>query len=137
MRMTSAMGPVGRTARSRRQGNAASQDMRLDTKTLTPVGATTLTNDHFRHDIVTDGAATTRTLTLPAAGEYIGQDLLVYLKTRTHASDVINFVYTNIVKEDNSTAPTAITFAAANKYCLFRWTGAKWHVIYKDASSYT
>lgn len=137
MKFTPLLG-LGRTVRSRRQGvgNALFELLRA-TKTITPTTTTTLTNDYFRFDVVTDGAAATRTLTFPAAGEYIGQEILVFLKTRTHASDVIAFTLTNLVKEDNSTQPGSFTLGAANKFALLRWTGTKWHVIYKDATAYT
>jgi hypothetical protein len=79
-------------------------------------------------------------VTLPN-GEYIGQRKKVTLGTRTHASDVVVLPHANMTSlayaNQTEKACTAATLAAAGKYVLLEWSGTKWNVLYKDATTLT
>lgn len=100
-----------------------------------PVAATLAA---YRTNITTGGTDANETISALPSGEYIGQRKLLYLATRTSASDVVQFTVTNI--EEGLFAGgtpgglTALALDAADEYALFEWTGAKWHLVYTNGT---
>ncbi len=109
---------------------------------LTPVVETlatkaaglTATLTAYSSECVTEGTGAANGVTLPA-GEYVGQRKYFKLKTRTHASDTVSFVMTNVMTggiygQTPDTGATALVLDAANEDVLFEWTGSKWNVVF-------
>jgi hypothetical protein len=67
------------------------------------------------------------------AGAVIGQRKLVTLVDRTHASDVVVMDHGNIVNAAGA-ALSAVELDAEDEFILLEWNGAKWQVVYADAT---
>jgi len=63
----------------------------------------------------------------------IGQRKLITLDTRTDASDVVNLDHANIVNA-SGVQTTNVDLDAEGEFVLLEWNGAKWQIIYSDAT---
>lgn len=96
--------------------------------------ASTLDRTVYRHNITTGGTAGSEDANLgDGTGATIGERHLIYLETRTNASDVVNLDHANFVNEFGVVL-TNLDLDAADEYVLAEWTGSAWKVISHNAT---
>ena len=102
-------------------------------------GATAVSVDPgaYKTEIITGGTAASEDFNLgDGTGVEIGTRRLVYLKTLSDASDVINLDHANCVNV-SGTQYTNLDLDAADEFLLTEWNGAKWQTIYVSGTEAT
>lgn len=100
--------------------------------------AITLTLAAYRTNITTGGTAGNENVNALPSGEYIGQRKLIYLATRTDASDVVVIATSNIsrllLSGETPGAVATLNLDAADEYAMLEWSGAEWNILYSNGT---
>lgn len=95
--------------------------------------AVTLDFDAYKNVITTGGTGGSEDVNVPAvAGFEIGERFLVYLGTRTDASDVVNLNHALITS--GGAATTNVDMDAADEWVLLERRDAAWEIIAHNAT---